>query len=202
MLSFDWALANPEFGLSSATATFFLIALAELGDKSQLVCMTLAARHRALPVTLGAVLAFALLNALAVLFGHVLAAWLPETALTLMVAGLFALFGLQALRNAAEDEDDSQTDEARAHTVLIHTFLLIFVAELGDKTQIAVAGLGSTYPPLAVWLGATLALASTSILGIWAGKAWLSRIPMHWVHRVSGVLFLSLAALALSRLLF
>lgn len=54
-----------------------LIALAEFGDKSQLVCMTLAARHRGLPVVFGAVAAFAILNLLAVLFGAAVAAWLP-----------------------------------------------------------------------------------------------------------------------------
>jgi hypothetical protein len=54
-----------------------LIALAEIGDKSQLVCMTLAARHRGLPVVIGAIAAFAVLNLLAVLFGAAVAAWLP-----------------------------------------------------------------------------------------------------------------------------
>ena len=56
--------------LSSAGATFLLIALAEIGDKSQLVCMTLAARHRPAPVIIGAISAFAILNMLAVLFGR------------------------------------------------------------------------------------------------------------------------------------
>ena len=63
--------------LSSAGTTFLLIALAEFGDKSQLVCMTLAARHRGLPVVLGAIAAFAVLNLLAVVFGAAIAAWLP-----------------------------------------------------------------------------------------------------------------------------
>lgn len=60
--------------LSPLGSTFILIALAEIGDKSQLVCMTLAARHRGVPVVLGAALAFALLNLLAVLFGAGMAA--------------------------------------------------------------------------------------------------------------------------------
>ena len=68
--------------LSSAGATYLLIALAEFGDKSQLVCMTLAARHRGMPVVVGAVAAFAVLNLLAVLFGAAVAAWLPAWAVT------------------------------------------------------------------------------------------------------------------------
>ena len=91
---------------SSAGATFLLIALAEFGDKSQLVCMTLAARHRGLPVILGAVTAFGILNLLAVLFGAAVAAWLPEWLITLTVAVLFAGFGISALRYQEEDEDE------------------------------------------------------------------------------------------------
>jgi putative Ca2+/H+ antiporter (TMEM165/GDT1 family) len=87
--------ANQSAWLSSAGATFLLIALAEFGDKSQLVCMSLAARHRGLPVALGAVAAFALLNLLAVLFGAAVAAWLPEWVVTITVAVLFALPLLQ-----------------------------------------------------------------------------------------------------------
>ncbi|PKO86764.1 MAG: hypothetical protein CVU18_13295 [Betaproteobacteria bacterium HGW-Betaproteobacteria-12] len=186
--------------LSSAGATFLLIALAEFGDKSQLVCMTLAARHRGLPVVLGAVAAFAVLNLLAVLFGAAVAAWLPEWVVTVAVAVLFAVFGISALRYTEEDEDEV-IEEKPGHGIFATTFLLIFLAEFGDKTQIAVAGLGSTTDTLAVWLGATLALTVTSILGVFAGRKFLHRLPLVWIHRISGVFFLALALYALSRLL-
>jgi Ca2+/H+ antiporter, TMEM165/GDT1 family len=185
--------------LSSAGATFLLIALAEFGDKSQLVCMTLAARHRGLPVVLGAVTAFAFLNLLAVLFGAAVAAWLPEWMVTAVVALLFAIFGISALRYKEEDDDD-KIEEKPGHGVFATTFLLIFLAEFGDKTQIAVAGLGSTTDTAAVWVGATLALAATSILGVFAGRKFLHRLPLLWIHRISGVFFLALALYALSRL--
>ena len=185
--------------LSSAGATFLLIALAEFGDKSQLVCMTLAARHRGLPVVLGAVSAFAILNLLAVLFGAAVAAWLPEWVVTSAVAVLFAIFGISALRYQ-EDDDDEEIEEKPGHGIFATTFLLIFLAEFGDKTQIAVAGLGSTTEATAVWIGATLALAATSILGVLAGRKFLHRLPLVWIHRISGVFFLLLALYALSRL--
>ena len=95
---------------SSGGAAFLLIALAEFGDKSQLVCMTLAARHRGLPVVLGAIAAFAILNLLAVLFGAAVAAWLPAWVITLAVAVLFAVFGISALRYEEEDEDEEDID--------------------------------------------------------------------------------------------
>lgn len=186
--------------LSSAGATFLLIALAEFGDKSQLVCMTLAARHRGLPVVLGAISGFAVLNLLAVLFGAAVAAWLPEWVVTVAVAVLFAAFGISALRYKEED-DDEEVEEKPGHGVFATTFLLIFLAEFGDKTQIAVAGMSSTIDTGAVWIGATLALACTSILGVLAGRKFLHRLPLAWIHRISGVFFLALAVYAVLRLI-
>ena len=191
---------TPGAWLSSAGATFLLIALAEIGDKSQLVCMTLAARHRGLPVVLGAVAAFAFLNLLAVLFGAAVAAWLPEWIVIAAVAVLFAVFGVSALRFTEED-DDEEIAEKPGHGIFATTFLMIFLAEFGDKTQIAVAGLGSTADATATWVGATLALTCTSILGVVAGRRWLNRLPLRWIHRISGVFFLLLALLAVLRLL-
>jgi putative Ca2+/H+ antiporter (TMEM165/GDT1 family) len=185
--------------LSAAGTTFLLVAFAEIGDKSQLVCMTLAARHRGLPVVIGAVAAFAVLNLLAVLFGAAVAAWLPEWMVTLAVAALFAGFGISALRYTDEDGDED-IEEKPGHGIVATTFLLIFLAEFGDKTQIAIAGLGSTSEPSAVWAGATVALALTSILGVVAGRKLLNRLPLKWIHRISGVFFLLLATFAITRL--
>jgi putative Ca2+/H+ antiporter (TMEM165/GDT1 family) len=196
----EFAALTPGDWLSSAGTTFLLIALAEFGDKSQLVCMTLAARHRGLPVVLGAIAAFAILNLLAVLFGAAIAAWLPEWVVTLAVAVLFAVFGISALRYKDEDNDEN-IEEKPGHSVFATTFLLIFLAEFGDKTQIAVAGLGSTTNTAAVWLGATLALAGTSLLGVFAGRKLLHRLPLVWIHRVSGTFFILLAILAAARLI-
>lgn len=196
----DLAVVAPGAWLSSASATFLLIALAEFGDKSQLVCMTLAARHRGLPVVLGAVAAFAILNLLAVLFGAAVAAWLPEWVVTLAVAVLFTVFGISALR-FEDEEDDEEIEEKPGHGIFATTFLMIFLAEFGDKTQIAVAGMGSAADASATWVGATLALASTSLLGVFAGRRLLNHLPLKWIHRISGVFFLLLALLAILRLL-
>ncbi|NJD25238.1 MAG: TMEM165/GDT1 family protein [Betaproteobacteria bacterium] len=185
--------------LASAGTTYLLVALAEFGDKSQLVCMTLAARNRGLPVVLGAIAAFAILNLLAVLFGAAVAAWLPEWLVVACVAILFAVFGIGALRYQDEDDDEA-VGERPGHGVFATTFLLIFLAEFGDKTQLAVAGLGSTADPLPVWAGATAALATTSALGVIAGRKLLNRLPLAWIHRISGILFLALALAAAWRL--
>tara|TARA_R110002095_G_scaffold185075_2_gene162310 strand:- start:429 stop:1028 length:600 start_codon:yes stop_codon:yes gene_type:complete len=183
--------------LSISGASFALIFLAEFGDKSQLVCMTLAAKHRPWPVLLGAVIAFALLNLLAVLFGSVVAAWIPEFWLALIVAALFGFFGIQSLLFDEGDEDDEDTPARSSHSLFITALLMIFVAEFGDKTQLAVAGLASTYHGLPVWLGSTLALVATTALGVIAGQRLLKRLPLGLIHKVSGVMFLLLALLAL-----
>lgn len=177
-----------------ASTTLGLVALAELGDKTQVVCMTLAARHRALPVLLGAVLAFMVLNLLAVVFGAAVAIWLPQWLVAAVVAVLFAIFGLHALREAGTEAVEVQ--ERSGRSVLLSTFVLIFLAELGDKTQLAVAGLASTNAILPVWVGGTLALALTSALGVLAGQTLLRRLPMKLLHGVSGALFLLMAGLA------
>ena len=181
-------------------STAALVGLAEIGDKSQLVCMTLAARHRAWPVVVGAATAFLVLNALAVLFGTGLAAWMPERVLAAVVAVLFAAFGVQALRNAAADELQNLV-ESPGRGIFLTTLLLVFVAEFGDKTQLAVAGLAVELPALPVWLGASVALIAISALGAWAGRTVLQRLPLRWLHRIGGGLFLLFAGVAAWRAL-
>lgn len=181
--------------LPVSASSFTLIALAELGDKSQLVCMTLAARHAHWPVLLGASLAFILLNLLAVIFGATVALWIPQFWISLTVAIIFALFGLHSLFSHEEDQSEA-VDEKPGYGVFLTTLALIFLAEFGDKTQIAVAGLAGHLAPVPVWLGATLALLLVSAMGVWAGRTLLQTLPLAWLHRFSGILFLIFAVMA------
>ncbi|BCX87852.1 Ca2+/H+ antiporter, TMEM165/GDT1 family [Methylomarinovum tepidoasis] len=192
----DWLTWGRSETLAAAAA-FALVFLAEFGDKSQLVCMTLAARHRPWPVLLGAVVAFALLDALAVVFGATVAGWLPRWLVGLAVGLLFAGFGIHAL-TAGEEADGDEVVAARSgHGIFFTTFALIFMAEFGDKTQLAVAGLSLASPPQAVWAGATAALAATSALGVAAGRTLLRYLSLTWIHRLGGIVFLILATLVL-----
>ncbi len=157
--------------------------------------MTLAARHRHWPVLLGAATAFLVLNALAVVFGASVAAWVSEQVIAGIVALLFWAFGIHALRTQDDDESE-EVAERPGHGIFFTTLLLILVAEFGDKTQIAVAGLAGSMAPLPVWIGATTALVMVSALGVWAGRTVLQRLPLHWLHRVSGGIFLVFALVA------
>ena len=186
---------GPPESISVALSTFVLIALAEIGDKSQLVCMTLATRHRHWPILLGATAAFVILNVVAVLFGASITAWVPERLMAGIVAVMFAAFGVHALLNQG-DEDSEEVREKPGHGIFMTTLMLILVAEFGDKTQIAVAGLAGSMDPVPVWVGATIALVMVSALGVWAGRTVLQGLPMHWLHRAGGGIFLMFAAMA------
>jgi putative Ca2+/H+ antiporter (TMEM165/GDT1 family) len=140
------------------------------------------------------------LNALAVVFGASLAHWIPERILAAAVAVLFAIFGILSLR-AKEEDGTEEIRERSGHGIFVTTFLMLFLAEMGDKTQLAVAGMAGTLPAAPVWIGATLALATTSALGIVVGRKLLRRIPLHRLHQISGVFFLILAAFALTKAL-
>ena len=149
---------------------------------------------------LGATSAFIFLNALAVLFGAGVAAWIPERLMAGLVALLFGAFGIHALYK--QDDSTSETVvETPGHGIFLTTLLLILVAEFGDKTQIAVAGLAGSLAPVPVWLGATTALVLVSALGVWAGRTVLQRLPLRWLHRLGGSLFLLFAVLAAWRAL-
>ncbi|MDT8282998.1 MAG: TMEM165/GDT1 family protein [Gammaproteobacteria bacterium] len=185
----------PVETLPITISSFTLIALAEIGDKSQLVCMTLAARHRHWPVILGATVAFVALNTLAVLFGAGVSTWIPERVTAGLVAILFIAFGIHALHTRDEGSSE-EVVERSGHSIFFTTLLLIFVAEFGDKTQIAVAGLASSMIPFPVWLGSTMALVLVSALGVWFGRTVLQRFPLQWLHRLSGVIFVLFGILA------
>lgn len=175
--------------------TLFLVFLAEFGDKSQLVAMTLSARYRPWPVIVGAVAAFSVLNLLGVLFGAAIAQWIPGWIVAVVVAVLFFVFGFQSLRFDEEAESDEKIKVGKQ--LLVSVFLLIFVAEFGDKTQLAVAALASVNNIWLVWAGATLALSLTTLLGVVVGQTLFQRVPICWIHRGSGVLFIAFGCVAL-----
>lgn len=177
-----------------------LIGAAEFGDKSQLMCMSLSARYRPWPVLWGAVFAFCLLNGVGVAFGAVVTGWIPQQWLAVSVGVLFLLFGIQNWRAPAEHDDDAKARVSKPRFgAFMTTLLMVTAAELGDKTQLSVAGLAVSMPWLAVWLGATTALFFTTAVGVWAGHTWLSRLPMRRVHQVSGLMFVAFGMFALSQ---
>lgn len=179
-------------------SSFAMLLAAEMGDKSQFIAMTLACRYRLLPVILGVFAAFALLNLLAVAVGAALVRWIPQGLVLLAAGGLFLFFAYRFWDDAAEAEPATETAPAFAHGALLASFSLILLAELGDKTQLAMIGLtAKTGAPVAVFIGGTLGLWTVSLLGIVVGAQVLRRLPAHLPHRIAALLFLVFGLLAL-----
>ncbi|KPV39654.1 hypothetical protein AN478_11070 [Thiohalorhabdus denitrificans] len=186
--------------LATVASTFAVLFIAELGDKTQLVAMSLAHRHRAAPVLAGILGAFLVLNVLAVAVGAALYELVPERWILLAAGLLFLAFGYRIWREGEEDEEVEDVAARGGWRVALGSFALIFVAELGDKTQLALVALAaSTGDTLAVFLGGTLALWLVSVLGVVVGATLLRRVPAVWVHRVAAALFLAFGAWALWR---
>ncbi len=175
-------------------STFGLIFLAELGDKTQLTAMALALRYPWKRIFIGIAAAFTVLNLAAVLVGKVLFLVLPIFWVTLVSALLFLYFGYSTLRHACDAEDDDAPPPTAADATRT-AFLMIFMAELGDKTQLVTASQaaqhsGSLSGIATVFVASTLALWLVSLIGIFAGKQLVKYIPICWIHRTAGLMFL------------
>jgi len=182
--------------LTIVLSSFTLLFLAELGDKTQLMAMTLAHRYRPGPVIAGTFLAFAILNLLAVLLGQGLARMVPRELVLLSAGLLFLLFAYKSWRDGEEGE--AEMDDAAHRRAFVTSFTLIFIAELGDKTQLAMIALAAELGSIwSVFVGGTLALWAVSLIGILLGATLLRSIPKLWVHRSAAVLFVVFGLLAL-----
>ena len=186
--------------LSTVLTTFAVLFLAELGDKTQLIAMSLAHRHRPAPVLVGILAAFAALNLLAVAVGAALYELVPEWVVLTAAGVLFVGFGWHLWRAGEEEAEEEAQTSRSGWGIALASFALIFVAEMGDKTQIAlVAMAAATGQPWATFTGATAALWAVSILGVAVGATLLRRIPALWVHRGAALLFAAFGVWAFGR---
>lgn len=168
--------------------SFAVIFVAELGDKSQLLALALAARYRPLPVLVGIALGAAFMFALSVAVGAVVGAALPTRVINVVAGLAFVGFGLWTLRGEDEEEDE-ETPEVRAHSVVLTTAGAFLVAELGDKTMLATITLASTNGVLGTWGGATLAMVAADALAIALGALLGARLPERAIRVGAAVLF-------------
>lgn len=189
--------------ISIIISSFTLLFVAEMGDKSQLMAMTLAHRYRVLPVISGVFLAFLVLNLLAVWVGEALFRYVPQHLVLLAAGGLFLFFAYRSWRDSFETEEEGESERLGGKGALVSSFALIFLTELGDKTQIAmvalVAGTGALW---SVFLGGTLALWTVSLIGILLGSTLLRRIRKDWMHRGAATLFMVFGVLAIGQAVF
>lgn len=180
--------------MQSLLAALALVFVAELGDKTQLVAMGFGARHRIAPVLVGMTIAYAAANLLAVVVGGVLGAALSTRAIGLAGGALFIAFAVWTLVSSDDDDDDvGDTDGARparpARAVVVSVAAAVFVAELGDKTQLATATLAAQGPPVLVWVGATIGIVAAGAAAVVVGRVIGNQLPARAIRVVSAALF-------------
>ena len=166
------------------------VALAEIGDKTQLLALMLAARFRKpLPIVAGILLATLLNHALAAWLGAIAASWLTPAVLRWVVAGSFIAIALWTLRPDQVDEDAPLP----ARGAFIATSLAFFVAEIGDKTQVATVLLAANYVPLwAVVAGTTVGMLLANVPVVLLGSRFASRMPLKAARIAAALVFLAL----------
>ena len=175
-------------------ASFGLVFLAELGDKSMLAALALAARYRPLPVLGGITIAAFTMLGLSVVLGAALGAALPERALTIAGGVLFIAFGLWTLR--PEDDEDEDAD-LKGSSVLLGVTGAFLIAEFGDKTMLATVALGGTQAPLPTWIGASLGMTAASGIAIAIAAVLGARLPERVVRLIAAGAFLVFGVLML-----
>ncbi len=168
-----------------------LVAVAEIGDKTQLLAMMLAARYRKpVPIILGILLATILNHAGAAALGFVVAKWLSGPTFQILVAVGFVAMGLWALVPDKEDED---AGARTAGSVFFTTLVAFFLVEIGDKTQIATTLLAARFQTLIlVTAGTTLGMMLANVPAVLLGEVATKVVPLKYVRIAAAVVFIAL----------
>jgi len=175
-----------------------VVFLAELGDKSQLIALTFAVRGRPVAVLAGIAVACMLLQAIAVGVGAAAREALPDRPLQVAAGVAFFVFAALALR----DDDDAVDAEARvprtAMSVALAAGGAFFLAELGDKTQLATLTLASTNGAIGTWIGAVTGEVAADALAVVLGARVGARVPERALRFASAGAFVVFGVLLLA----
>lgn len=158
-----------------------VVTLAEIGDKTQLLALILAARfsQRGLLI-LGITLATLINHGVSAWFGRWLSSWIPAEWYGWIVGGAFILLGLWLL---IPDQDEDVDKGIFKYGAFVAAFVLFFIAEIADKTQVATVALAARFDDLsAVVVGTTVGMLVANIPVIYAGRWLLQKIPLQLVH--------------------
>lgn len=176
-----------EAFLSSLTT----VAIAEIGDKTQLLSLLLTVRFRNnLAIVAGILVATLLNHALSAWAGIWLASWLTPALSTWLFAGAFIAVGLWLLIPDKEDDVASNFDKYGA---FLATTVLFFLAEMGDKTQFATVLLAGEYQSIEwVTLGTTLGMMVANVPVVYLGEPLMKALPMKQIRTIASLLFIGL----------
>jgi len=169
-----------------------VVFVAELGDKTQLVVLTMGARQRVWAALAGLGATIILLQALAVSVGAAIASVVPETAIGIGAGLLFVGFAVWTWLSAGsetDEETDASEEAATRSRGVLGMCAAFFVAELGDKTQLTSAALAADYNPIATWVGASLGLFGATAVALFAGRFLAGRVPPTLFARLGAIAF-------------
>lgn len=177
-------------------ASFASVAVAEIGDKTQLLSLFLAARFRSRGAIIAGVLVATLLNhAASAWFGAWVAQFIPEGWHSWLLGGSFIAVALWLL---IPDKDDSEEVSVLKYGAFFASCILFFLAEIGDKTQVATVLLAATYPETwQVILGTTIGMLAANVPVVYAGSWLLERISLDWARRVACAIFMLLGVVTI-----
>ena len=170
--------------MADVVAAFAVVFLAELGDKTQLVALTLAGRHPAVRVLAALTAAIAVLQTLSVTVGALVAEAVPDRAIAVAAGVLFLGFAVWTWRAGDEPADDDAGSGG-----LVGAAVAFFLAELGDKTMLTTAGLAAERGALAVWVGSFAAMVAATALAVVAGRRLTARIRPGLLRRLGAAAF-------------
>lgn len=176
-----------SFPLTAALVSTGAVALAEIGDKTQLLALVLAARFRKPRPIIGGILVATLLNhALAAWLGATAAQWLTPQVLRWIVAASFLGIALWTLK--PDTLDDAATLPPRS--AFVATTIAFFLAEIGDKTQVATVLLAAKYSPLwEVVAGTTLGMLVANVPVVLLGSRFADRLPLRAARITAAIVF-------------
>jgi putative Ca2+/H+ antiporter (TMEM165/GDT1 family) len=191
---------------SDILRAFATVFPAELPDKTMIATVVLVARYgRPLWVWLGAVTAFTVHVTIAVAAGSAISL-LPEAVVGSVVATMFAVGAIVLFRSARSATDPLEGAEtapaATPRAAYVGSFTLVALAEWGDLTQLATAGLAAkSGAPVATWIGALAALASVAAIAALFGQQLVAKVPIHRINYVASAVFAALAVWTVVELL-
>lgn len=167
-----------------------MVAIAEIGDKTQLLAIILATRFKQpVPIILGILVATLANHFLAALVGSQAAAFLGGTWFSYLVAASFIIMGLWTL--IPDKMDDEETKTRWKLGAFLATLIAFFIVEMGDKTQLATIALGARFHDVvAVTAGTTLGMMIANVPAVLFGNELIKRIPMRVVHMIAAGLFI------------
>ena len=168
------------------------VAVAEIGDKTQLLALVLAARYRKpWPIIAGILVATVLNHALAAWFGSLVSGWISPEVLRWGVVLSFVAVAAWALVPDKLDEDEVKPPRFGA---FVATLIAFFIVEIGDKTQVATVVLAAQYSPLwQVIAGTTLGMAIANVPVVLLGSRFAAKLPLKAARYAAAAIFAALA---------